>query len=196
MKAIDGKARTISEILKGKRYGIDYYQREYQWKRKQVKELVEDLTDQFLQSHRPGNPRSAVVNYGNYFLGSIILSERDGRQFIVDGQQRLTTITLLLLLLHRKQGSRPDRVHLEELIYSEKFGERAFNIAVEDRRAIMSALFNGEVPDTSEASVAAAARPSRKVGRVAFGVDQSVVSHHAGTGDPRSGDCADQRGRP
>ena len=152
MKAIDGKARTISEILKGKRYGIDFYQREYRWQKKQVKELIDDLTDQFLQSHRPGNPRSAVAGYGNYFLGSIILSERDGKQFIVDGQQRLTTITLLLLLLHRKQGDRKDRVALEELIYSEKFGERAFNIAVEDRRAIMSALFTGEVPDTSDAS--------------------------------------------
>lgn len=152
MKAIDGKARTISEILKGKRYGIDYYQREYRWEKKQVKELIEDLTEQFLQSHRPENPRTAVAHYGNYFLGSIILSEREGQQFIVDGQQRLTTITLLLLLLHRRQGDRADRVHLEELIYSEKFGQRAFNIAVEDRRAIMSALFKGEVPETSEAS--------------------------------------------
>lgn len=152
MKTIDGKARTVTEVLKGKRYGIDYYQREYRWQRKQAKELVDDLTGQFLQSHRPGNPRGAVAQYGNYFLGSIILSERDNQLFIVDGQQRLTTLTLLLLLLHRRQGQRPDRVHLEDLIYSERFGERAFNIAVEDRRAIMSALFNGEVPDTSEAS--------------------------------------------
>lgn len=152
MKTIDGKARTVSEVLKGKRYGIDYYQREYRWQRKQAKELVDDLTAQFLQSHRPGNPRGAVAQYGNYFLGSIILSERDGQLFIVDGQQRLTTLTLLLLLLHRRQGQRPDRVRLEDLIYSERFGEQAFNIAVEDRRAIMAALFNGEVPDTSEAS--------------------------------------------
>ncbi len=152
MKTIDGKARTVSEVLKGKRYGIDYYQREYRWQRKQVKELVDDLSAQFLQSHRTGNPRGAVAQYGNYFLGSIILSERDNQLFIVDGQQRLTTLTLLLLLLHRRQGQRPDRVHLEDLIYSERFGERAFNIAVEDRRAIMSALFNGEVPDTSEAT--------------------------------------------
>lgn len=152
MKTIDGKARTISEILKGKRYGIDYYQREYRWQKKQAKELIDDLTEAFLGSHRPGNPRGAVEKYGNYFLGSIILSERDGQKFIVDGQQRLTTITLLLLLLHRRQGERKDRVALEELIYSERFGERAFNIAVEDRRAIMSALFNGDVPDTSDAS--------------------------------------------
>ena len=152
MKTIDGKARTVSEVLKGKRYGIDFYQREYRWQHKQAKELIDDLSAQFLLSHRPGNPRAAVAKYGNYFLGSIILSERDGQLYIVDGQQRLTTLTLLLLLLHRRQGQRPDRVHLEELIYSERFGERAFNIAVEDRRAIMSALFNGEVPDTSQAS--------------------------------------------
>lgn len=152
MKTIDGKARTVSEVLKGKRYGIDYYQREYRWQRKQAKELIDDLTAQFLQSHRPSNPRGAVAQYGNYFLGSIILSERDNQLFIVDGQQRLTTLTLLLLLLHRRQGIRTDRVRLEDLIYSERFGEQAFNIAVEDRRAIMSALFNGEVPDTSEAS--------------------------------------------
>src|SRR2546430_17363345 len=126
MKTIDGKARTVSEVLKGKRYGIDYYQREYRWQRKQAKELVDDLSGQFLQSHRPDNPRGAVADYGNYFLGSIILSERDGQLFIVDGQQRLTTLTLLLLLLHRRQGQRPDRVQLEELIYSERFGERAF----------------------------------------------------------------------
>lgn len=152
MKTIDGKARTIGEILRGKRYGIDYYQREYRWQRKQAKELIDDLTEAFLSSHLAGNPRNAVEKYGNYFLGSIILSERDGQRFIVDGQQRLTTITLLLLLLHRRQGERKDRVALEELIYSERFGERAFNIAVEDRRAIMSALFNGYVPNTSDAS--------------------------------------------
>ena len=152
MKTIDGKARTVSEVLKGKRYGIDYYQRDYRWQRKQAKELIDDLTTQFLQSHRPGNSRSAVAQYGNYFLGSIILSERDGQFFIVDGQQRLTTLTLLLLLLHRRQGQRADRVHLEDLIYSERFGEKAFNIAVDDRRAIMTALFAGELPDTSDAS--------------------------------------------
>src|SRR5690606_20738668 len=80
MKTIDGKARTISEILKGKRYGIDYYQREYRWQKKQAKELIDDLTEAFLGSHRPGNPRNAVEKYGNYFLGSIILSERDGQK--------------------------------------------------------------------------------------------------------------------
>ena len=46
-----------------------------------------------------GDPRSAVGRYGHYFLGSVIISQKDGQNFIVDGQQRLTTLTLLLTYL-------------------------------------------------------------------------------------------------
>jgi len=153
MKAIDGRARTLTEILKGKRYAIDYYQREYRWQRKQAQELIEDLAEQFLDSYDPKHKRSDVAEYGHYFLGSIILSDRDGKHFIVDGQQRLTTLTLLLILLHRTLAGRTgSATQLQELIYSEKFGERAFNISVPERTVIMEALFRGDAPDTSDAS--------------------------------------------
>ena len=33
---------------------------------------------------------------GHYFLGSIIISEKEGKKYLIDGQQRLTTVTLLL----------------------------------------------------------------------------------------------------
>ena len=93
-----------------------------------------------------------VAQYGHYFLGSIILSQRDSNVFIVDGQQRLTTLSLLLILLHLRQGDRADRVKLEELIYAEKYGTRTFNIAVPERSAAMESLFKGESPDTADAS--------------------------------------------
>ena len=51
----------------------------------------------FRDSHEPSDPRTAVEDYGHYFLGSIIISDRDGRKYIIDGQQRLTTLTLLLM---------------------------------------------------------------------------------------------------
>ncbi len=76
MKTIDGKARTVSAALKGKRYGIDYYQREYRWQRKQVKELVDDLTSHFLQSHRPGHARGVAAQYGND-LGQLTSKQGD-----------------------------------------------------------------------------------------------------------------------
>lgn len=62
----------------------------------------DDLADKFLESHEEGNERNAVADYGHYFLGSIIISDKDGHKFIIDGQQRLTTLTLFLIFLHHQ----------------------------------------------------------------------------------------------
>lgn len=39
MREILGKAKTVRELLKGVKYSIDYYQREYKWQTKQIQEL-------------------------------------------------------------------------------------------------------------------------------------------------------------
>jgi uncharacterized protein with ParB-like and HNH nuclease domain len=101
-REIDGKGRTVRELLAGRKYSIDYFQREYKWEKKQVSELLEDLADKFLESHDLNNERSAVADYGHYFLGSIIVSDKDGLKSIIDGQQRLTTLTLLLIYLQHQ----------------------------------------------------------------------------------------------
>jgi len=41
-REIDGKGRTVRELLAGRKYSIDYYQREYKWQQKQVAELIEE----------------------------------------------------------------------------------------------------------------------------------------------------------
>jgi len=152
VKKIDGVAKTIRELLSGQRYAIDYYQREYKWQRKQLQELIDDLTVRFLEDYSVTDQRDAVQKYGHYFLGSIILSERDNETFIVDGQQRLTTLTLLLILLHERQGTREDGVKLADLIFAEKYGKKSFNIHVPDRTPFMEALFKGETFDASQCS--------------------------------------------
>jgi len=151
MKKIEG-TKSIRDILKDQRYAVDYYQREYRWQRKQVEELITDLTDRFNNDYNASHPRSKVQDYGHYFLGSIILSQREGKTFIVDGQQRLTTLTLLLICLHLLQKDKPNRVKLDDLIYSERYGARAFNISVPDRDVALEALFKGEPVDTTDAS--------------------------------------------
>lgn len=87
-REIDGKGRTVRELLAGRKYSIDYYQREYKWHSKQVTELIDDLAAKFLESYEPKHERGAVAAYGHYFLGSIIVSDKDGHKFIIDGQQR------------------------------------------------------------------------------------------------------------
>jgi uncharacterized protein with ParB-like and HNH nuclease domain len=55
-REIDGKGRTVRELLAGRKYSIGYYQREYKWQPKQVKELLEDLAAKFLDSHDKAYP--------------------------------------------------------------------------------------------------------------------------------------------
>jgi hypothetical protein len=143
-REIDGKGRTVRELLAGRKYSIDYYQREYKWQQKQAAELIDDLTAKFLESHEEGNERSAVADYGHYFLGSIIVSDKDGQKFIIDGQQRLTTLTLLLIFLHHKLADTEQKGQIADLIFSQKFGKRSFNLDIPERAACMEALYKGE----------------------------------------------------
>ena len=140
-RSIDGVAKTVAEVLEKKKYSIDYYQREYKWESKQLKEIVADLTTKFSDLHEPGHARKDVAKYPGYFLGSIIISQKGSQPFIVDGQQRLTSLTLLLTFLRRLQQGREDVVDIDQLIFSEKFGEKSFNLDVPDRVDCMEALF-------------------------------------------------------
>ncbi|MFC3960660.1 DUF262 domain-containing protein [Nocardia jiangsuensis] len=138
---IDGVAKTVSEVLEKKKYSIDYYQREYKWEAKQLAELVSDLTGKFLALYEPDHVRRDVAKYPGYYLGSIIVSQKGSQPFVVDGQQRLTSLTLVLTYLRRLQRDREEVVSIDELIYSEKFGEKSFNLDVSDRNDCMEALF-------------------------------------------------------
>ena len=151
-KRIDGRARTVRELLDGARYTIDFYQREYAWQARQVQELVDDLTGKFLDSYEEAHERHEVARYAHYFLGSVVMCHKRDQKFIVDGQQRLTTLTLLLIHLHHLQGGREDGVPVERLIFSSKYGERKFNLDVDQRAACMEHLLRGEDFDTDDAN--------------------------------------------
>lgn len=152
MQEILGQAKKVLQLLSNTKYSIDYYQREYKWEEKQVIELVDDLTSRFLQDYEPGHPREAVEKYGPYFLGSIIISRKDTQNFIVDGQQRLTSLTLLLIYLNNLQRTSSDKVPIEPLIFSKHFGHKTFNLNIEERVSCMDALFNEKAFDETDKS--------------------------------------------
>lgn len=152
MKEILGRAQTVRQLLKEAKYSIDYYQREYKWQEKQIRELVDDLSDQFLQEYEPTHERKKVADYSHYFLGSIIISKKHGASYVVDGQQRLTSLTLLLILLRNLQKDRPKQVKVDELIFSEKYDQKSFNLDVDERTPAMEALYNGQSFDLTDRS--------------------------------------------
>lgn len=147
MKEIRGNAKNIRALLGGAKFAIDYYQREYRWETKQIAELLSDLSDKFLDDHEEDNDRSEVAEYGHYFLGSIIISDKDGHKYIIDGQQRLTSLTLLLIHIYRQLQDEDQKKEIANLIFSYKHGSRSFNLEVDERTPCMDALFTGSAFD-------------------------------------------------
>lgn len=104
---MDGKKWNFTEYLNGdKKFIIPVYQRNYDWKQKNCQKLLDDLI------------RIQTAHFETYFIGSLV-SKRGvhTHNFIIDGQQRLTTISLLFLAIYK--------IALEQ--GSEKFAEKILN---------------------------------------------------------------------
>ena len=146
VQQITGTARSVSQLLSNSRYGLDFYQREYSWEETQVTELIDDLSTRFLDQFHPSHERDKVASYRPYFLGPIVTAQRDGVRYLVDGQQRITTLSLFLLFLRRSLSElHPDEAHsLDVLIFSSSFGKKTFNIDVDERNSCLSAILNNE----------------------------------------------------
>ena len=90
---IEAAHKEISEVFsKDYAFTIPAYQRPYAWETTQVDELLTDITEAM-------NPQSK--SEGFYFLGSIVLVKKHGSPDarVVDGQQRLTTLTILFSVI-------------------------------------------------------------------------------------------------
>lgn len=148
MKKIEGSPKNLKQLLQNTKYSIHYYQREYMWQRKHIEELIDDLTSEFLEYYHPGDSRLAVADYGAYFMGSIVLAGRENA--IIDGQQRFSSLTLLLMYLNNRLKSIGQSYNMiETMIFSESFGSKSFNINVDDRQDCMNAIFNDTDFDTT-----------------------------------------------
>lgn len=144
--------RTIKELLQSRSFAIDEYQREYKWDRKNIEELLSDLQNKFAVDYRPGDTPKKASGYGDYFLGSIIVTKRNNKSYLVDGQQRVTSLTLLLIYLYQEAGARGFGVQstVEPLIFSDDYGEQKFNLDIAEREPVLRALFNGETYDADD----------------------------------------------
>ena len=94
-KTLEAHDKLIREIFEGSyQFEIPDYQRPYAWTTEQAEELSSDLLSAMQDAHTNGAT-------SQYFLGSIVLikNDRDLKAMVVDGQQRLTTLTMLFAAL-------------------------------------------------------------------------------------------------
>ena len=142
---IEARNQSILEVLNNKKYTVDYYQREYNWEQTHIEQLVNDLCTAFLHSYNISHQRTDVADYNGYYLGPFVLSKKAGMLSIIDGQQRLTSLTLFLIYLNHKQKefglSSDDSGDVRGMIFSEQYGKKSFNINVEERITCLESLF-------------------------------------------------------
>ena len=82
MNSIKYEFIGIGELIKNKKLKVPTYQRAYSWEEQHVNDLLDDIQSNF--------------NESEYFLGTIVLTEKTGFSEIVDGQQRITTVFLIV----------------------------------------------------------------------------------------------------
>ncbi|MEU6139067.1 DUF262 domain-containing protein [Streptomyces sp. NPDC047081] len=141
---IDGRGYTI-ELLFSHRFRLDPYQREYTWSTDDVRRLLHDLKRRFLHSWDPQDTRQAVGSYTPYFLGPYVFYQSDGISYLVDGQQRVTTLHLLLIHMRRlllEQEQPTEAGQLERLISSVQYGKVTFAVDIEERAPLLTALLD------------------------------------------------------
>ncbi|HEY2264017.1 MAG TPA: DUF262 domain-containing protein [Streptosporangiaceae bacterium] len=139
---VDANVRSLRLLFTDTRYLIDNYQREYAWSQDDVQILIDDLWEGF-EGH---NGRPAET----FFLGPFVYVQHDPTsRWLVDGQQRFTTLHLILLHLHRiaQQYDEPDTAaKLYNLVYGyTRHGRpRRFRIDISERRPALEALRDGK----------------------------------------------------
>lgn len=145
MSTIIPHYRSVQALLQSQSFSIDEYQREYKWGKENIDELLSDLQAKFFSSFKQGDGTPQVSGYAEYFLGSIIVSKRNGKNYLIDGQQRVTSLTLLLIHLYRLATDQklPVVQTVAPLIFSDNLGQPKFNLDIPERLPVIKALFEG-----------------------------------------------------
>jgi hypothetical protein len=122
------KETTLQELLEGsKQYRVPLYQRTYSWGGRSTERLWADVEK--LAEDRRQDPATT------HFIGSVVLAPSPGfgpvgvQEFlVVDGQQRLTTLTLLLCAIRDHRASTEDAEHrqrIDDLYLTNKYKSAA-----------------------------------------------------------------------
>jgi len=110
---VQPEKQNIDKLFSNTTYYIDFYQRQYKWNDEPVKRLLDDVFYKFneeYKKHKDSNLKleQVISKYSWYYLNTYVTNLVEGKLYVVDGQQRLTTLTIILIKLKhlsKKLGS-------------------------------------------------------------------------------------------
>lgn len=148
-QTINPDKQTVESCLKNKSYYIDFYQREYVWSKETVEILLRDIFYTFELSY--DNYKEAELTqellekFNWYYLNIFITNNINGKVYVVDGQQRLSTLTLIATKLYHLTENEFLKDTLKECIYGrDKWKGNIFRLDHDKRHQIMEKILNGD----------------------------------------------------
>ena len=149
--------KALNSIFSETRYRIDSFQREYRWQHKQIDALISDISSSFFANYSINHTLADVETYDCYYMGPIVLCEDGSEMSVVDGQQRLTSFSLLLIYLRHLQFKhgldKNDCIYkdLKNYLFVSRGGRRTLSLDVPSREHVMKYLFDlkGDIIDYS-----------------------------------------------
>lgn len=191
MKAVDSHLLTL--LKASSQFIVPIYQRLYSWQEAECSQLWDDII-------RAGT----MSELGSHFTGSIVYVSKDKAtntsaepDLLIDGQQRVTTVTLILAALadrleelreyeqEPRDGFSPRKIRNRYLLNDDEDGERRFKLILSqnDKEALLAILRGGDLPGDMDTRVIENYKyfrrkfddPTLDVSAVCRGLDKLVV---------------------
>lgn len=140
--------QTVQQSLRDKTYYVDFYQREYVWSKKTVEILLDDIFEVFEQSYFTIQDAELTTecmekNFAWYYLNVFITNKIENKIYIVDGQQRLSTLTLICVKLYNLSTDQDEKDLLVPCICGKDWKRNVYRIDNDKRKRAMDKIFKG-----------------------------------------------------
>src|SRR3989304_2978529 len=130
---LNAVTKSVNEVFSvNRKYLVPRFQREYSWTQEEIEEFWDDVSGQISQK------QDGSISNEEYFIGCIVLVGEDTKfeHLIVDGQQRLTTLTIFLrALVNRfsalKETAAADALHANLIEGIDNDGKKYFKLVNE-----------------------------------------------------------------
>ena len=156
---------NIDTLFSNTTFYIDFYQRQYKWTEAPVKRLLDDVFYKFWEEHKrfvdsDEESETLIHKYSWYYLNTYVtnIDRNSNKTYIVDGQQRLTTLSLILIKLMHLADQFNEK-ELKQWISTKIVGwsgkKKNFWMNHEGHQATLDALYNNEAEIPTNSGISA-----------------------------------------
>jgi hypothetical protein len=178
--------QNIDRVFSNTAYFIDFYQRDYRWTDEPVLRLLDDIFHKFRERYaRSGDldagKEAVTAHYPWYYLNTYVTNIVNGRVYVVDGQQRLTTLSLVLIKLRHLAQRHKSKLAgwIDSKIAGQSGFEQEFWMNHVGHKAAQQALFDGlDVAEIDISSGITAQNMVRNYTTISNALDRELKDRH------------------